>query len=52
MTHGRSEAGIRSHRNSVKLSELDQWFLGKIWVDLDLENLRLDPRITENVEEE
>jgi len=52
LTHGRPEAGIRSHRESVKLSELDQWFLSKIWVNLDLEGPGLDPRITENVEEE
>jgi hypothetical protein len=35
----------------VELSELDQWLLSKIRMDLDLENLGWDSRITENVEE-
>ena len=51
-THGRSEAGIRSHRDSVKLSELDERLHGEIGMYLVLDNLGWDPRRAENVEEE
>ena len=52
MTHGRSEARVRSYGNSVKVGKVDQWLLNVVRVDLDLENLRWDPRITENIKEE
>lgn len=51
-THGRSEAGVCSHGESVKLSEFYQRLLSKVRMDLDLENLGRDLRITENIDEE
>lgn len=52
LTHGRSEAGVRSHCDSVKLSELDEWLQGEIGMYFVLDNLGRNPRAADDVEEE
>ncbi len=48
----RTKGRVRRDRNAERLAERNEGLLGEVGVDFDLEDLRLDARVTENIVDE